>query len=91
MLEDLSQWDPHKVGGAKELPSSETSKLALGAHSPANEKRAREMAERALGMAREAGQLIEAADLMEEAFNQWPQLRDEYEYRLKLWRRGIAM
>jgi serine/threonine-protein kinase len=91
MLEDLNQWSHDGIGKSKELPPAETSKLALGAHSTANEKRGREMAERALEMTREAGQLIEAADLMEEAFNQWPQLRDEYEYRLTLWRRGIAM
>ena len=35
--------------------------------------------------------LMEAADLMEEACNRWPGLREEHEYRLQLWRRGIVM
>jgi hypothetical protein len=34
---------------------------------------------------------MEAADLLEEALNKCPRLRDEYEYQLKLWRRGIAL
>ena len=32
----------------------------------------------------------EAADLMEEALNKWPDLRSKFEYQLKLWRRGIV-
>ena len=45
----------------------------------------------AVRMARDSGQLMKAADLMEEAFNKWPPLREEYEYQVQLWRRGVAM
>lgn len=91
MLEGLNRWSPNKAASAKELPPGKTSKAALGVHSPANETQAREMVSRALEMAHSVEKLMEAADLMEEAMNKWPELRDEYEYRLKLWRRGMAM
>lgn len=91
MLGDLNRWSPNKTISTKHLSPGKTSKVALGAHSPANETQAREMVSRALDMAHSVEKLMEAADLMEEAMNKWPELRDEYEYRLKLWRRGIAM
>lgn len=37
------------------------------------------------------GLLSEAADRMEEAFNQVPEFREKYAYRVSLWRRGISM
>jgi serine/threonine-protein kinase len=49
------------------------------------------MAAQAMKLAREVGKLEEAADLMEEAFNKWPDLRKRYEGHLKVWRRGISM
>ena len=49
------------------------------------------MAEQALGLAQRPGMLIEAADLMEEALKKSPSLRDRYEYRIRLWRRGVVM
>jgi serine/threonine-protein kinase len=49
------------------------------------------MADKAVKLARDAGKLLEAADLMEEAFNKWPDLRTRYEYQLTIWRRGISM
>ena len=41
--------------------------------------------------ARRGGRLGEAADLMEEAFNKSPDLRDKYAHQVKLWRCGISM
>ena len=41
--------------------------------------------------ARRSGRLGEAADLMEEAFNKSPDLRDKYAHQVKLWRCGISM
>jgi serine/threonine-protein kinase len=79
---------PH--GEAGRLPADD-SKTALGSAAAVSERTARDMARKALALARGSGRLAEAADLMEEAFNKWPELRDEYEYQLKLWRRGIAM
>jgi len=53
--------------------------------------RASEMARLALKTAREDGRLAEASDLMEEAFNLQPGLRDKYASRVKLWRAGVSM
>lgn len=94
MLQELERWRPDAAGDKdrRRLASSaEDSKTALGAAVAVSERSARDMAKKALGLARGSGRLAEAADLMEEAFNKWPELRDEYEYQLKLWRRGIAM
>jgi hypothetical protein len=49
------------------------------------------MAEQAVTMARRPGSLMSAADLLEEAINKDPDLRDRYENQLKLWRRGVCM
>ena len=40
---------------------------------------------------RQAGRPAEAADLMEEAFNKSPELRQKYSHQVKFWRRGISM
>ncbi len=93
LLADLEKWKPRPPG--KGTPtgtmSSDTSKNALGEHSPAHESEAQQMVEQAMRLARQAGKPMEAADLMEEAFNKQPGLREKYEYQLKLWRRGIIM
>jgi eukaryotic-like serine/threonine-protein kinase len=70
---------------------SSTSKEILGEHSPMDQDSAQKMAKRAIHLAKDGGKLNEAADLMEEAFNKWPDLRTSYEYQVKLWRRGMAM
>lgn len=58
---------------------------------PQDLARASEMARLALKTAREDGRLAEAADLMEEAFNLQPGLREKYASRVKLWRAGVSM
>ena len=58
---------------------------------PQDVARASEMARLALKTAREDGRLAEAADLMEEAFNLQPGLRDKYASRVRLWRAGVSM
>jgi len=63
----------------------------LGRPSPPSPQEARAIAARAIGLAQDPTTLNEAADLMEEAFNKLPQLRNEYQGRVKLWRRGISM
>jgi len=55
-----------------------------------DEEKADQMSKDAIKLARQAGKLVEAADLMEEAFNKWPSLRDKHEYQVKLWRRGLV-
>ncbi|MBS1819342.1 MAG: serine/threonine protein kinase [Acidobacteria bacterium] len=95
LLADLMRWRPKPLqptgkdrdGGRP----SDVSKSALGMHSPIDAQTGRRMATDAVRLAREKGRLAEAADLMEEAFNKWPDLRDEYEYQVRVWRRGIAM
>ena len=94
LLVDLTKWKPHPSGAVaqpKSFSSSAISKDALGMHSPADEEEARAMATQAVTLSRQAGKLADAADLMEEAFNKWPDLRERYEYQLKLWRRGLMM
>jgi serine/threonine protein kinase len=94
MLTDLESWKPQNAetfAAKAAAVSSGTSKSALGVHSPADEHIARERVKSALSMARTTGQLREAADIIEEAFNKWPPLRSEYETQVKLWRRGILM
>jgi serine/threonine-protein kinase len=69
---------------------SMTEKSVFGLQSSPDETRARTMVRQAMDMAKSVAKLGEAADLLEEAFNKWPQLRDEYAPQLKLWRCGIA-
>jgi serine/threonine-protein kinase len=52
---------------------------------------ARRMIDDALALSSNPGSLMNAADLLEEAINKAPELRDEYESQLKLWRRGVCM
>ena len=49
------------------------------------------MIEEALALSRRPNSLMSAADLLEEAINRAPDLRDKYEAQLKLWRRGVSM
>ena len=93
MLAELEAWSPQAVSKIERPKGRDTadSKSALGPHSPADEDAARKMATQAIRLARQGGKLMEAADLMEEACNRWPGLREEHEYRLQLWRRGIVM
>ena len=49
------------------------------------------LARQAIKVSQEPGRLPDAADLMEEALNKFPAMREEYQGRVKLWRRGIAM
>nr|WP_245574138.1 serine/threonine-protein kinase [Amycolatopsis nigrescens] len=84
----LAGWDRQRAKQAVN-PTLQTSKSVLGAPSPANETEADRLAEQAKSLARQATSLPEAADLMEEAFNKSPELRTEYEQRLRLWRKGV--
>ncbi len=94
LLADLDKWKPSQAGSSPKsiLGSSvDVTKNALGMHSPADEEEAKKIALHAVKLSHHADKLIEAADLMEEAFNKCPNLRNEHEYKLELWRRGIAM
>lgn len=91
MLAALDQWQPASMPGpAKSLPP-EFSKDALGTRqSSQNEELAAGMAKDSIKLKRQ-GRLSEAADLMEEAFNKSPELRNKYERQVRLWRCGISM
>jgi len=94
MLHDLNRWKPARTNSValpKTAMGSDVSKAALGTHTPPNQDKARKMAGQAVQLARQTGKLNDAADLMEEAFNLWPELRLEHEYQLQVWRRGLAM
>lgn len=71
--------------------SSEMSKSVLGAHSPADHEEAQRLARAAIRKAKEDGSLFEAADIMEEAFNKSPSLRQKYANQVRLWRCGVSM
>lgn len=91
MLDDLVTWSTATRSTGKVLAPALTSKVSIttGASS-FDEAAAEKMVERALVLAKQAADLSEAADLMEEAFNKWPGLRDRYAGRVRLWRRGIV-
>lgn len=92
LLRALEEWKPR--GPEPLRPSSQpgqVSKTALGvAQSSPDQQEAEAMAKRALGFKRE-GKLADAADLMEEAFNKSPDLRNRYSHQVRLWRCGISM
>jgi len=92
MLEDLNKWKPKPP--AEEGPAAGSKGQPDGAPDPAAPRRAdaarRKLAE-ALRLSQAPARLEEAADLLEEALNENPELRPEHEYRLKLWRRKITM
>jgi len=92
----LSALDGCRSGRSeKVVPKSDSvsslSKDILGPASTPDQAEAEALAQRALQQARDMGRLIDAADLMEEAFNKWPSLRDKHATRVQLWRRGICM
>jgi len=92
LLDALEEWKPRRSGGPK--PSSQpsqASKTALGmVHSSPDQQEAYEMTKRAISLKKE-GRLADAADLIEEAFNKSPELRDRYARQVRLWRCGISM
>jgi serine/threonine-protein kinase len=92
LLADLEKWRPGPAGGkaAGGGTSDGQSKSALGAQTPANRELADDMARQAIELSRQAGRIKDAADMMEEEFNKWPSLRERYQYRMALWRRGVS-
>jgi serine/threonine-protein kinase len=92
LLMALDNWKPttHESSSKSKTLSSEGSKSVLGMPSPTNEPLSQDLTKKAF-LARQAGRLAEAADLMEEAFNKSPELRQKYAHQVKLWRCGISM
>ena len=74
---------------ARRLAGTLSLQTEAAPESPTTE--AMQLAEEALRLVQELGQLEKAADLMEEAVNLSPQLRQLYLGKLTLWRRGVTM
>jgi len=92
LLAELQRWHPPLAPGVKaRVLDSTMMKTALGPVSSLNEERAMALKEQAIQLARNPAKLTEAADLMEEAFKDFPSLRDRYDYHVRLWRRGLTM
>jgi eukaryotic-like serine/threonine-protein kinase len=94
LLDALDKWKkpaPSKEAKPKKAVSSEMSKSILGAHSPVDQEAGHRLVKQAIKKAKEEGRLFEAADLMEEAFNKSPSLRQKYANQVRLWRCGISM
>ena len=94
LLHALNAWSKpiqRKEPIAPKAISSEPSKSILGVHSPANSEEGSRLARMAIQKAREEGRLFDAADMMEEAFNKSPSLREKYANQVHLWRCGISM
>ena len=94
LLDALNKWEkprPSNETNHKKSLSSEESKSRFAPYSPINQKEGQDLARRAIRMAKEEGRLSEAADMMEEAFNKAPLLREKYANQVRLWRCGISM
>lgn len=93
LLAALEGWTKpvRRKSGNKAEMSSLLGKSVLGAHSPLDNSEGNKLAMEALKLAKGQGKLFEAADLMEEAFNRAPNLREKYANRVRLWRCGVSM
>jgi serine/threonine protein kinase len=91
LLDELVNWKPSVTRAKKPAKAlADESKSALGLIAVSDHVAAEKMIEEAMELSSDVGRLIEAADLLEEALNKSPKLRDKYEYQLKLWRKGIV-
>ncbi len=93
LIQALDQWQQKGKQRKIDLEASRLSsviKNPLSSCSIPNEKEGVELARKAKNLACVVGKLNEAADLMEEAFNRWPQLRKKYEYHVTIWRKGVS-
>jgi len=92
MLKDLNRWKPTKAKGDEEVYSSnsQSTKSALGEHTPMDESKAADLFKQAIEISKFSNKLNEAADMLEQAFLKWPEYKEKYEYLAKLWRKGIS-
>jgi len=91
MLSALEGWQPGQDSRPSKYLAPDLTKEALGSRQLSrNEELALQMAKDSIDL-KNQGRLSEAADLMEEAFNKSPGLRDKYARQVRLWRCGITM
>lgn len=92
MLDDMMRWRAPDAAVSSETKARAGSSKSAADLPPLPGRAAVEvMVRQALRLAQDARRLMEAADLLEEALNLRSELREKYEYQLRLWRRGIAM
>ncbi|MDD5701289.1 MAG: serine/threonine-protein kinase [Dehalococcoidales bacterium] len=92
MLQDLAKWKPMESNfSTKSKLNTDEHKSALGLLPVFDKVTAEDMISKALSLSRDYSKLIEAADLLEEALNKSPGLKEKYGYQLKLWRRGVMI
>ena len=95
LLEALNAWKSGKSFSDEPAPLSVSvsrfSKDAFGHRSTPDQSEAQSLVRQATQTAKQKGNLKEAADMMEEAFNKWPSLREKHAAKVTLWRRGISM
>jgi serine/threonine protein kinase len=93
LLDDLVRW--HSTGASVVVPvhsgGRKERKSTFGIRSGSDVENARQMIQEAIAASKRPGGLGSAADLLEEAINKAPELREQYESQLKLWRRGVCM
>jgi eukaryotic-like serine/threonine-protein kinase len=92
LLSDLESWSPESAKAeVRPTPRSTTSKEVLGSTPQQRAHTARQLALRSIAIAQDSRKLSEAVGLMEQALQESPELGQEYQARLRLWRRGISM
>lgn len=89
LLADLEKWNAGAKKNEKKLTSTKNAKSILGPIETFDQNAAEKMTDQAISLAKQYNKLPEAADLMEQAFNKWPAFREQYAYRVTLWRKGI--
>jgi len=93
-MEDLAAWKPQIEVATIPSPVTSGSSASLKSILPAVPTSEREQAAQCMKQAyahARSGQLLDAADLLEEALRADPTLRGSHESRVRLWRMGIAM
>jgi eukaryotic-like serine/threonine-protein kinase len=92
LLTELLKWKLLEATQTQKVTENvDKYKSALGTLSKVKKSAVDEMVLKAIDLSHDASKLIEAADLLEEALNKSPTLRENHEYQLKLWRRGIVI
>ena len=94
LLVELDKWNkpsPKSKTSGQQEQSLLRSKAVIDAMSPMDPEEGKVILKKAMDKARKEGKLFEAADLLEEAFNKAPELRQKYANQVKLWRCGISM
>lgn len=93
LLQSLGTWKPVQLHRTPTTDSinENISKTAFGDHSPIDKVAVAATIKNAIRLSKEPSKLPLAADILEEAINKDPDLRQQYGSQLKLWRRGISM